>query len=59
METLHFDSHQTWMMGNSLRSDILPALEAALRGIYIPHPVAWHFEHIDIPDHAKCGNVSL
>lgn len=32
------------MIGDSLRSDILPALEAGAYAAYIPHPLAWSFE---------------
>jgi putative hydrolase of the HAD superfamily len=36
---------QTWMIGNSPRSDINPALAAGLNAVYIPHPHTWHLEH--------------
>lgn len=35
---------QTWMIGNSPRSDINPALEAGLRAIHIPHSQNWSYE---------------
>ena len=31
------DPARTWMIGNSPRSDILPAVEAGLRGVFVPH----------------------
>ena len=31
-----------WMIGNSPKSDINPALEAGWNAIYIPHPHTWH-----------------
>jgi putative hydrolase of the HAD superfamily len=34
----------TWMIGNSPRSDINPALAAGLNAIFIPHPHTWQFE---------------
>jgi putative hydrolase of the HAD superfamily len=40
----------TWMIGNSPRSDINPALAAGLNAIYIPHPDTWHFEHEEVQD---------
>jgi len=40
--------HDTWMIGNSPRSDINPALAAGLKAVYIPHPHTWHFEHDEI-----------
>ncbi|KQW60770.1 MULTISPECIES: HAD family hydrolase [unclassified Ensifer] len=38
------------MVGNSLKSDIVPALEAGSWGIYVPHALTWAFEHHDKPD---------
>ena len=34
-----------WMVGNSPRSDINPALEAGLNAVFIPHHATWEFEH--------------
>ena len=39
---------ETWMIGNSLRSDIQPALEAGINAIYIPNPHTWHMEHVEL-----------
>ena len=35
----------TWMIGNSPRSDINPALAAGLHAAYIHHPATWVLEH--------------
>jgi putative hydrolase of the HAD superfamily len=45
---LHLDPKQTWMIGNSPRSDINPALSAGLNAVYIPHPYTWHLEHAEV-----------
>ncbi len=42
-------SDRSMMVGNSLRSDILPALEAECWGVYIPHELTWVDEHADVP----------
>ncbi|MBA3946221.1 MAG: HAD hydrolase-like protein [Herpetosiphonaceae bacterium] len=42
------DPQATWMIGNSPRSDINPALAAGLNAVYIPHPHTWHFEHEEV-----------
>jgi putative hydrolase of the HAD superfamily len=34
----------TWMVGNSPKSDINPALEAGLGAVLIPHPHTWVLE---------------
>ena len=39
------DATSTWMIGNSPRSDINPALSAGLHAIFIPHSFTWVLEH--------------
>ena len=39
------DIANTWMIGNSPRSDINPALAAGLGAIFIPHDFTWVLEH--------------
>ncbi|HTV81590.1 MAG TPA: HAD family hydrolase [Acidobacteriaceae bacterium] len=38
-------AHTTWMIGNSPRSDINPALACGLHAVYIHHPHTWVLEH--------------
>ena len=38
----------TWMIGNSPKSDINPALAAGLNAVYIPHSATWSLEKQDI-----------
>jgi putative hydrolase of the HAD superfamily len=45
---LGVDPNHTWMVGNSPRSDINPALAAGLKAVYIPHPHTWQLEHEEI-----------
>src|SRR5690606_6643758 len=44
VDRLDIDPSKTWMIGNSPRSDINPALAAGLNAVYIPHPRTWHLE---------------
>jgi putative hydrolase of the HAD superfamily len=37
-----------WMVGNSPRSDINPALEAGLNAVFVPHEHTWTLERQDI-----------
>ena len=46
-------TEQTWMVGNSPRSDINPALEAGIGAIYVPHPNTWKLEMADIAGMAQ------
>jgi putative hydrolase of the HAD superfamily len=43
------DPARTWMIGNSPKSDILPALEASLRAVFIPHAATWTLELMELP----------
>jgi putative hydrolase of the HAD superfamily len=45
-----FRLDKTWMIGNSPKSDINPALAAGLSAVYIPHPRTWTLEHEAVPD---------
>ena len=38
----------TWMVGNSPKSDINPALSAGLHAVFIPHGSTWILEHEEI-----------
>ena len=37
------------MVGNSLKSDIVPAIEAGSVGVYVPHDLTWVYERMDAP----------
>jgi len=43
------DRSRAWMIGNSPKSDILPALEAGLRTVFIPHAATWALELQELP----------
>jgi putative hydrolase of the HAD superfamily len=49
LEKYQFDISRTWMIGNSPKSDINPALSAGLQAILIPHDRTWVLEHEDLP----------
>jgi len=40
---------QAMMVGNSLKSDVIPALEAGSWGVHIPHGLTWALEAADPP----------
>ncbi len=42
------DPVRTWMIGNSPKSDINPALEVGLNAVFIPHAHTWILERQDI-----------
>jgi putative hydrolase of the HAD superfamily len=43
---------RSMMVGNSLKSDIVPAIDVGSWGIFIPHPLTWALEHTDAPKDA-------
>ena len=40
--------HATWMIGNSPKSDINPALAAGLHAVFVPHGDTWILEHEEL-----------
>jgi putative hydrolase of the HAD superfamily len=46
------EADHTWMIGNSPRSDINPALAAGLNAVFIPHDFTWVLEH-EVVDQPK------
>ncbi len=41
---------RTWMIGNSPKSDIHPALDAGLGAVLAPHERTWSLEVVDLPN---------
>ncbi|WP_329111062.1 HAD family hydrolase [Micromonospora sp. NBC_01699] len=49
----------TWMIGNSPKSDILPARAAGMNAVYIPDPYPWALEHADLdPEDSRVLTLS-
>lgn len=38
------------MVGNSMKSDIRPALDVGAHAVYVPHGVTWALEHAETPE---------
>ncbi|WP_344445678.1 HAD family hydrolase [Kitasatospora nipponensis] len=51
-------SERTWMIGNSPKSDILPARRAGLNAVFIPNQHTWVLEHEEL-DPADTGVLRL
>jgi putative hydrolase of the HAD superfamily len=52
-----FDRHgdgasKAMMVGNSMRSDVIPVIEAGGWGVYVPHGLVWEIEHAEPPRNA-------
>ena len=48
MERLELAPHTTWMVGNSPKSDINPALAAGLHAVFLFHKNTWVLEHASL-----------
>jgi putative hydrolase of the HAD superfamily len=47
------------MAGNSLKSDVLPAIAAGAIGVHVPHELNWEYEKADAPvGHERFFEVS-
>lgn len=44
----NFDRDNTWMIGNSVTTDVLPALSAGIHTIYIPAEQEWSYNRGDV-----------
>ena len=42
------------MVGNSLKSDILPVLSIGAHAVHIPYPLTWAHEQVTVPQDQKC-----
>lgn len=50
IEKHQLDRSQTWMVGNSPKSDINPALAAGINAVFIPHGNTWILEHEELAE---------
>lgn len=47
------------MVGNSIRSDVRPAIEAGAWGVHVPHDLTWEHEHEVAPeDHPRFRRIA-
>jgi len=47
------EAGQTWMIGNSPKSDVNPALAAGLNAVFLPHDYTWVLEHEEVDQPAE------
>jgi putative hydrolase of the HAD superfamily len=46
-------AERAMMVGNSLKSDVIPAIEAGSFGVHVPHDLIWDLEHAEAPVEAE------
>lgn len=47
LHTVGVDPARFCMVGNSVRSDILPVLSLGGHGVHVPYPLLWDLEHVE------------
>ena len=57
LEKYHIDPRRFLMIGNSLKSDVLPVVELGGYGVHIPYHITWAHETVE--DHPELGNSRL
>ncbi|AJE48914.1 HAD family hydrolase [Celeribacter indicus] len=46
------------MVGNSMKSDVIPPIEAGAWGVHVPHGLTWEIEHAEPPlDHPRFRQI--
>lgn len=54
-----FDRRETWMIGNSLRTDILPALKNGIHAIFMPAEREWAYNQVEVDVEPSGAFVTL
>ncbi len=57
VEKYELAKDRTWMIGNSPRSDINPALSAGLNAVFIPHDMTWILEQDEVMSDGASGTL--
>ena len=53
------DPERFCMVGNSVRSDILPVMALGATAVHIPYPLLWELEHVEHDEHfAELGSIA-
>jgi putative hydrolase of the HAD superfamily len=59
LKTIKADPQITWMIGNSLRTDIMPALELGINTVYIPAENEWGYNIVEVDMEPKRAYLTL
>lgn len=57
VEKYGLERETTWMVGNSPKSDINPALAAGLNAVFVPHAQTWVLEHEEVQESGNGGRL--
>jgi putative hydrolase of the HAD superfamily len=59
LDRYHLRAEQFLMVGNSMRSDILPVLELGASAVYIPNSLTWSHEQVELPSNLKNNFIEV
>ena len=48
-----FEDKTAMMVGNSVKSDVIPAIQAGAHGVHVPHEFEWVMEKAEHPTHSE------
>lgn len=52
------DVDRSVMIGNSMKSDVRPMIDAGGWGVFVPHDLVWDFEHAEAPTHPRYREIA-
>lgn len=55
----NLDKESTWMIGNSMKSDIMPAVQVGIKAVYIPGLFEWAYDNVNLKDSEKQYFITL
>ncbi|WP_032123540.1 HAD family hydrolase [Clostridium amazonitimonense] len=55
----NLDKKNTWMVGNSMKSDIMPAVKAGIKAIFIPGLFQWEYDNVTLKDEHKESFITV
>lgn len=55
----NLDKESTWMIGNSMKSDIMPAVQVGIKAVYIPGLFQWAYDNVNLQESEKNSFITL
>lgn len=59
LDRLDIDRARFCMVGNSVKSDVLPVMSIGGTAVHVPYPLLWELEHVDHDEHVvELGSIT-
>ena len=59
IEKEKLNKKDTWMIGNSMKSDIMPAIKAGINAVFIPGIYHWEYDNVKLQDEHKEAFITV